>query len=142
MYSFSRGSQTEAICGLTVLKFKNVAKGATIFKLYPHHDWWSDSIRPSATALLWYYLAGETRDIDELLRNYSSLKCESELAGDYQNRGCTEDYAMLLLLMDVRSGSFKEHGKPGIKLVGESFVFVVLVLLLVLYLTKEMGCRR
>lgn len=123
-------------------EIQKCGKGCYNFELYPHYDWWSDSIRPSATALLWYYLAGETGAIDELLRNYSSLKCESELAGDYQNRGCTEDYAMLLLLMDVRSGSFKEYGKPGIKLVGESFVFVVLVLLLVLYLTKEMSCRR
>ncbi len=122
-------------------EIQKCGKGCYNFKLYPHYDWWSDSIRPSATALLWYYLAGETRAIDELLRNYSSLKCESELAGDYQNRGCTEDYAMLLLLMDVRSGSFGGYGKPRIKLVGEIFVVVILVLL-VLYLTKEMSCRR
>ncbi|NJE07523.1 hypothetical protein E3E31_03115 [Thermococcus sp. M39] len=118
-------------------EIQKCSKGCYNFKLYPHYDWWSDSIRPSVTALLWYYLAGETRAIDELLRNYSSLKCESELAGDYQNRGCTEDYALLLLLMDVRSGSFKEYGKPRIKLVEEIFVFVVLVLLVGLYLKKK-----
>lgn len=117
-------------------EIQKCGKGCYNFKIHPHYDWWSDSIRPSVMALLWHYLLGNTQDIEKFLKEYNSLRCESELAGDYGIRGCSEDYVMLLLLMDLQSKSFKNYEKtPPKKLIG--FLAGLLAISLIIWYLKR-----
>jgi len=130
----SNGSYMRVGCA----EIEKCGEGCYNFKIRPHYDWWSDSLRPSVMALLWYYLSGETRDIGKFLEEYNLLGCESELTGGYEIRGCSEDYAMLLLLMDLQSGSFKISEKEfsQIKLAG-FFVALVSISLIIGYLIRK-----
>lgn len=120
-------------------EIEKCGKGCYEFEIHPRYDWWSDSIRPSAMALLWYYLSGRNNeDIGRFLEEYNSLRCESELAGDYGKRGCSEDYAMLLFLMDLQSGSFKIQEEEALqrKVIG-AFAGIIAILLMAWYLKRK-----
>lgn len=130
----SNGSYMKVGCA----EIEKCNKGCYNFKIRPRYDWWSDSLRPSVMALLWYYLSGETQDIRKFLEEYNLLRCESELTGEYGIRGCSEDYAMLLLLMDLQSGSFEISEKEFLqrKLAG-FFVALMSISLIAWYIRKR-----
>ncbi len=127
--------------------FTGTWNGSYQFDINPRYGYWSYSIRPTVMALLWLRLAGKKELEESFLRktirdNKISGMCESYLAGDYLSRRCTEDYALLLLLLDLHDGSFAGKLPETASASGNGWLMFVIGLISGLFLCHLLRRKR